>query len=253
MKKTLKTLVSAWSLLALFSFKTAEEHGNTLHTFPGAPEMVAELSAEPGPGPAISMQEQYVKLKETIIRSKRSFQDLFRRDQNRSLDETKDFLYHALNDSIFTYWYGTPWDFNGTTQEPRNGLIACGYFVTTTLRDAGIPLRRVHLAQQRAGDIIKQLCKPSSIATVRSGTALRNYLSQYEDGSLLIVGLDHHVGFISKEHGQYYFIHANYLGDRTVVKERLEDSEAIFQSSIFALGDVLGNERLLRRWLFERQ
>ena len=75
------------------------------------------------------------------------------------------------------------------------------------------------------------------------------YLEPYEEGSLLILGLDHHVGFITKEAGRLYFIHANYLGARTVVKEELNNSEAIFQSSIFALGDVLGNERLLRKWI----
>ena len=34
-------------------------------------------------------------------------------------------------------WLGTPWDFNGTCETPGSGKIACGYFVSTILRDAG--------------------------------------------------------------------------------------------------------------------
>lgn len=40
-------------------------------------------------------------------------------------------------DSLMPCWYGTPWDFNGCTTEPGKGSIACGYFVSTVLRDAG--------------------------------------------------------------------------------------------------------------------
>lgn len=251
MKKSFKTLLAALCVCTLCSFRVADGHGAF-----AAPELENdlprfEMESIPEPPSTATVQQQYVRLKETIKRKKRSFRDLFKWDRGRGIQESKSFLYHALNDSIFHYWYGTPWDFNGTTQEPGNGLIACGYFVTTTLRDAGIPLQRVYLAQQRAGDIINQLCKPASIKTVYSGEALQTYLDQYPDGSLLLIGLDKHVGFLSKENGKTYFIHANYLGDRTVVKEEIGDSEAIFHSSIFALGDILGNDSLLQKWILE--
>src|ERR1700741_5295000 len=52
-----------------------------------------------------------------------------------------------LRDSLLPCWYGTPWGFYGTTEEPGQGTIACGYFVTTVLRDAGCSLQRIKLAQ----------------------------------------------------------------------------------------------------------
>ena len=33
--------------------------------------------------------------------------------------------------AIHDEWMGTPWDFSGTSQVPRKGSIACGYFVST--------------------------------------------------------------------------------------------------------------------------
>ena len=58
---------------------------------------------------------------------------------------------------IFPSWYGTPWDFYGTTQAPQQGKIACGYFVSTVLRDAGWRVQRVRLAQQASENIILSL------------------------------------------------------------------------------------------------
>ena len=33
----------------------------------------------------------------------------------------------TLVDSIFPYWLGTEWDFNGYTERPRK-VVVCGYF-----------------------------------------------------------------------------------------------------------------------------
>src|SRR6188474_3208784 len=54
----------------------------------------------------------------------------------------KQLLLNNIRDSLFTCWLGTPWDFYGTTQTPGKGKIACGYFVTTLLRDMGASVNR---------------------------------------------------------------------------------------------------------------
>ena len=46
-------------------------------------------------------------------------------------------VHSLIIDEIFSAWIGTRWDFDGTSQTPREGRIACGYFVSTVLRDAG--------------------------------------------------------------------------------------------------------------------
>ncbi|WMJ72126.1 hypothetical protein RCC89_02925 [Cytophagaceae bacterium ABcell3] len=38
-----------------------------------------------------------------------------------------------LVNKLIPYWYGTKWDFEGHTDVPGKGEIACGYFVSTTL------------------------------------------------------------------------------------------------------------------------
>lgn len=45
-----------------------------------------------------------------------------------------------ITQKVFPYWYGTKWDFNGTTEMPQEGSIACGYFVTTTYEIWACPL-----------------------------------------------------------------------------------------------------------------
>src|SRR5688500_17600336 len=54
------------------------------------------------------------------------------------IDEARAYLTQSVYNEVFPYWYGTGWDFNGTTETPGQGKIACGYFVSTVLRDAGL-------------------------------------------------------------------------------------------------------------------
>ena len=69
---------------------------------------------------------------------------LVRKKELRTMnpESRKIAFFHTLVDSIFPYWYGTEWDFNGITESPRKGEIACGYFVSTTLKHMGIRLNR---------------------------------------------------------------------------------------------------------------
>src|SRR5437764_1215954 len=53
------------------------------------------------------------------------------------LEAARAALLASVDADIFPAWFGTPWDFNGTTQTPGEGKIACGYFVTTVMRDLG--------------------------------------------------------------------------------------------------------------------
>src|SRR5687768_5227389 len=35
----------------------------------------------------------------------------------------------SIYEDVLPAWYGTGWDFNGTSEVPQQGKIACGYFV----------------------------------------------------------------------------------------------------------------------------
>ncbi|MEL6694601.1 MAG: hypothetical protein AAFP89_00115 [Bacteroidota bacterium] len=160
----------------------------------------------------------------------------------------QQFMYHALVDSIFPYWYGTSWDFNGITETPRKGKIACGYFVSTTLRDLGIPLNRYRLAQKASSHIIKDLCDPSQIQTFRSRNTLYKYLHDLPQNGLFVVGLSQHVGFILKNEEGIFFIHANYAGEQLTVREAFRESAALQHSQVFVLGNLLESKKFLDSW-----
>lgn len=188
--------------------------------------------------------QNYVNLKAEIKRDRSIAQT-----NRHNVDQAKDYLFEILTDSIFPYWYGTTWDFNGITQTPRKGDIACGYFVTTTLRDAGIKLQRYKLAQQGAADIAKKLCAPNSIKWFNDVESLSSHLTNKGNDQIYVIGLDYHVGFVVRENGENFFVHSNYINRSGVIREKLEDSRAIGASNAYVIGNLLENKTLLETWL----
>ncbi|MFN8393136.1 MAG: hypothetical protein U0176_00525 [Bacteroidia bacterium] len=114
--------------------------------------------------------------------------------------EARKTILKSIREEIFPAWMGTPWDFNGVTQTPRSGQIACGYFVTTVLRDAGVDLERAKLAQRASLKIIKTLCPSESIKDY-GGIEVPELVKRMGNlpKGLYIVGLDIHCGFIDNE------------------------------------------------------
>ena len=151
---------------------------------------------------------------------------------------------------IFPHWYGTAWDFNGYTDKPGEGTVACGYFVSTTLKHSGIKLNRYKMAQKSSMDGALMLEPKDSLLIVR-GT-VKAFLPVFEkkckDG-LYMVGLSFHVGFLYKSGSDVYFIHSSYLAPVCVVKEKAAESAALAQSSIFVVADITYNHKLMKKWM----
>lgn len=165
---------------------------------------------------------------------------------NRTTKNTKkDFEKYLLN-QIIPHWYGTEWDFNGYTDIPNQGVIACGYFVSTTLEHVGVVINRYHLAQQGGLNEAKSLAiVDSNYFTVYGIDALKTKIKSYDDG-IYFVGLDNHVGYLYKEKGVLYFIHSNYIEDRVMI-EKAEYAQA-FQSNVYVVAELSTNEALLSKW-----
>ncbi len=161
----------------------------------------------------------------------------------------RQYFFDMLNDSIFHYWMGTTWDFNGHTDTPRKGDIACGYFVTTTLRDMGVQLQRYKLAQQAASVIVEKLCTNGRAERYNSIEKLEQYLSRQAEQEIFILGLDYHVGFVVKDGTNNYFVHSDYIGRSGVKREILNESLAIKASKSYVIGNLSGNQVLLNQWL----
>ncbi len=164
------------------------------------------------------------------------------------LHTAEDFVYHCLVDSVFAYWYGTPWDFNGTTRTPGKGMIACGYFVTTTLEDIGFRLERRLLAQQAASIIINTLCTKSSIRSFNKIKLLKKFMDMQQNG-IYILGLDTHVGFLIKSIEGLHIVHSSYSGNRQVSKEAWDKSTVMSRSKMFMVGSMTGNKALFQKWI----
>lgn len=136
-----------------------------------------------------------------------------KRKQLITTKQAKKYLFEIMNEEIPYYWCGTTWDFNGTTQIPKSGAIACGYFVTTVLKQIGFNLNRVKLAQQASSVMIKSLCK--NIQKANGFEVFKEKVKSLPDSTISIVGLDFHVGFILKgKDGNSYFLHSNYINSR---------------------------------------
>jgi hypothetical protein len=155
----------------------------------------------------------------------------------------------TILDDLFPAWMGTPWDFNGVTQKPREGLIACGYFVTTVMRDAGFGVERAKLAQQASLKIIKTLCPVDAIKDY-GGIDVPELVRRMGNlpKGLYIVGLDIHTGFIYNGVKSVDFIHASYGTPSEVVHEVALKSQVLAQSKRFVLGRV-DTDVLLGKWL----
>ncbi|MCL2715252.1 MAG: hypothetical protein FWD68_11865 [Alphaproteobacteria bacterium] len=76
---------------------------------------------------------------------------------------------------------------------------------------------------------------------------LIDYLSIQGDG-LYIVGLDNHVGFISKSGGRYRFVHSSYYHPETgVMTEPLAGRNPLHDSMYLVVGRIMGAE-MARNW-----
>lgn len=151
--------------------------------------------------------------------------------------------------SLAPPWYGTKWTFHGTSEEPGKGAIACGYFITTLLRDVGVKLDRVKLAQQASENIIKSLVSRGSIKRF-SNKPLKYFLSDVKElgEGLFIVGLDYHVGFISVESSGIFFIHSSYQQPYAVTRELASKSQILNDSKYRVIGK-LNDKKFLTAWL----
>jgi hypothetical protein len=156
----------------------------------------------------------------------------------------------AVVQTIVPAWIGTPWDFNGITEIPQKGKIACGYFVTTVLRDAGVELERIKLAQAASQKIITTLALKKDIKLC-CNKPIESFITLIKTSGygLYVVGLDNHTGFIYNDGTQVYFIHSTFMGTRNVQKEIASNSKVLIGSKYKIVGKVSGNEGLLREWV----
>jgi hypothetical protein len=151
---------------------------------------------------------------------------------------------------LINAWKGTRWSYSGTTQVPKTGKIACGYFVSTVLQHAGFKVDRVDLARQPSEQIIRSVIPDPEID--RFYGASRDEVVRHVEKQGLgvyVVGLDTHIGFLVNEKGKKVnFCHSTRRNKKAgVVCEVARTSESL-KSRYTVLGK-LGEPQLLDAWL----
>jgi hypothetical protein len=169
------------------------------------------------------------------------------RTEDSTIATAKSFLYRQLTQHIWPAWYGTDWDFNGISNTPGEGHIACGYFVSTTLKHAGFRLNRYRLAQQAASDICKALAP--DMYRFSSLEDLEKHLQAQSGEQLYVLGLDYHVGFIQQKDSIYSFTHSSYYDPVQVTNEKFNASAALEYSSVYVLASLFEKDDLVKKWL----
>lgn len=177
-------------------------------------------------------------------------------DRARHLEKARKVALETIVDELMPEWYGTPWAMNGTATHPGDEPIACGYFVSTLLRDAGFSLHRVRFAQAAALRIQK--------ATTPRGREVHRFfsippaslareLAVLGDG-LYIIGLNVHVGFVVVDGNDVRFVHSSYTGVREVISEPLAEAHSIANSQPagYFVSELLTTDDAVTDWLNAR-
>lgn len=170
--------------------------------------------------------------------------------RNSILDEAGNEFTAALVFQLMPYWYGTTWAFEGHTDIPGQGEVACGYLVSTTWKHAGMNMNRYKFAQQASYVGSKTLAngnKPEKLSGKTPAEVEAWFVANKRDG-LYSVGLDYHTGFVYLKDKALYFIHSSFAAPVAVTVERVTDSP-VFGSSAHYFVDLTRNRELMKKWI----
>ncbi len=160
--------------------------------------------------------------------------------------EARAVLLDGVRDGLIPHWIGTAWDFNGMSETPGEGLIACGYFVSTVLRDAGLRVQRIRMAQQASAHIAMSF--DDDLRVFRSGDEAEVVESLLAEGDgLYVVGFDAHVGFVVVRDEAAEFCHSTWI-DLAGVDCTDPLSDPAFRSALHVYSPVL-TDRNVDAWL----
>ncbi len=195
----------------------------------------------------------YQTIRNVIRSDKVYFRGVYRNDAGKAIDSASKYLYGKLIDELVPHWYGRPWDFNGHTNMPNEGEVACGYFVSTTLKHIDFNVNRYKMAQQAGLNIAKALQSESELKTYGNidFDTLKHRLNLTYSNGLYFVGLDNHVGYVLIKDEELYFLHSSYCDDKVVIE--LAETSLCFRSNIYVFAEITTNEKLVEKWILNEE
>lgn len=199
-------------------------------------------------------REKYEVLVAELKRWREDFGEDYRKAgtkaEKRAVENDARLILELIMPEMMRCWIGTPYDFNGTAEKPGEGEIACGYFVSTVVRDAGFKVNRYKLAQQPSANILRTFI-PRERCLLEVGAEYSSYVDNLEkmDEGIYLIGLDTHVGFIVNRSDGMKFIHSSGWRPWAVVEESRKDAGALQRSNWRMLGSLTGEPGVIRTWL----
>lgn len=164
------------------------------------------------------------------------------------LDSARRYLEYCVADSMYLFWKNTPWEFYGSTQKPGTGSIACGYFVTTVLRDLDFNIPRVKWAEVASETFIRAFCG-KNVKTYRGESiAFIEQTYRTQPGRVFVAGLDYHVGFFIHR-DTFGFLHSNYYQPEIGVRMESAHGNNPFASSHYRAIGRLFDDEMVKAWL----
>ncbi|MEY4876506.1 MAG: hypothetical protein RL708_1655 [Bacteroidota bacterium] len=166
----------------------------------------------------------------------------------KMLQSEKLFEKHII--TMFPYWYGTRWNFNGKTEIPGKGSIACGYFVTTVLKQSGLNIEKNALARLGSEEMIKAICDDAILYRFTNYSMIP-FLEKIklQGVGIYLLGLDTHTGFIWNDGNEIYFVHASGRFPYCVKKEIANESITLWKSKYKVIAKISGDTSVLNKWL----
>ncbi|MGK4566410.1 hypothetical protein [Flavobacterium sp. 3HN19-14] len=200
--------------------------------------------------------QDYTSLKEEILDKRIDFLKSYVSAGNAKKDSiiklSRDYIFEKITSDIFNQWYGTQWNFYGQTKIPRHGKIACGYFVTTVLSDAGFNIPGDEWAKLASETFIVRLTKNVKRFQGKPVGDVITYLKTKGNG-LYMVGLDCHTGFVYVKDGEARFVHSNYYEPEIgVMSQDLDSSNPLKASKYRILGRLLDDE-MIKNWILNKE
>lgn len=171
-------------------------------------------------------------------------------ESDSAIVEISRFWVSKISGDLFQQWKGTPWDFNGTTTVPREGSIACGYFVTTLLSHMGVQLNRRQLSTCASSEMMRKLVpgRPLINLSELSYSGFCDSIRKSDPG-VFIIGLDYHTGIIVVDSSSAWFIHSYYAPNVGIIKEVIELSPALQSSKTKWIMPLTYDKGFIRRWI----
>lgn len=196
----------------------------------------------------------YEKIQEEIKNKQQEFGEQYSQATNEEkkliITDAREYLFNKMVDDVFEEWYGTQWSMNGTTRVPKEGTIACGYFVTTVLEDVGFKVPRVTWSVIPSENMIREMTQKENFKRFSSKSAgfMEEYIKEQGEG-LYATGLDCHTGFIVNREETAWFVHADYYEPWTGVKaEKINGYNPFAHSKYRVIGKIL-DDKMMDKWL----